>query len=448
MKNLLHCLKQYCILLTAILVFNFTSSAQYSRTKNSSGSPYYSSSYQRIQTGSSTYSSFEIREGGTLWATGWNLYGQLGDGTTTDRIVPTQIGTDTKWLYVTGGEYHTLAIKSDGTLWAWGSNAKGQLGIPSIVGNATTPYQIGTDNKWVSIVCGGWHSAALKADGSLLTWGYNGYEQLGDGTVISKNSPVQIGSPNTYKNITAGIQFTVVLRVDGTIWSFGRNDEGQLGDNTLVGKNTPVQVGTANTWVHILSGSHYTLALKADGTLWVWGYNSQGQLGDGTIIRKLVPTQIGTDNTWVSFGIGQFSSFGVKSNGSIWAWGKNGNGQLGDGTITQRNSPVQTIATDKRWITVCLGSFHSSSLKSDGTIWGWGANTSWQLADGVFNDKLIPLQMGYDNKWVNISSGSDYHIAIKSDGTLWGWGAAGVYQLGFYSPSGVVGIPTQIGTDN
>jgi alpha-tubulin suppressor-like RCC1 family protein len=498
MKNLLPCLKQYCILLTAILVFNFTSSAQYSRTKNSGGSPYYNSSYQRMAAASITFTSFEIREGGTLWGWGKNANGQLGDGTTANKSVPVQIGTDTKWLYVTGGEFHTLAIKADGTLWTWGSNAKGQLGIPSIVGNATTPYQIGTDNKWVSIAagqsfsmaiqsngtlwgwgenadgqlgigtnaqqnspvqvgtntdwktitCGAWHSAALKSNGSLWTCGTNNFGQLGDGTTTARNTLAQIGSPNTYINITAGAQFTAALRVDGTIWSCGRNDEGQLGDNTTIAKSSLVQAGTANTWVHILSGVHHTLALKADGTMWAWGYNNVGQLGDGTVIRKLVPTQIGTDNTWVTFGIGQSSSFGVKSNGSIWAWGNNGEGQLGDGTTTQKTSPIQIIATDKRWITVCQGYFHSSSLKSDGTIWGWGANTSRQLADGVVNDKLIPLQMGYDNKWVNISSGSDYHIAIKSDGTLWGWGAAGVYQLGFYSPSGVVGIPTQIGTDN
>jgi hypothetical protein len=91
-----------------------------------------------------------LRSDGTLWAWGSSNYGQIGDGTTEDKIMPTQIGTDTNWSTVDLGYYHTLAIKSDGTLWAWGGNMKGQIGDGTTV-NRNTPTQIVSDTDWSAI---------------------------------------------------------------------------------------------------------------------------------------------------------------------------------------------------------------------------------------------------------------------------------------------------------
>jgi alpha-tubulin suppressor-like RCC1 family protein len=135
--------------------------------------------------------SFAIKTNGTLWAWGHNMNGQLGDGTTSYRFTPVQIGTDT-WSSVSAGSYHTVALKSDGTLWAWGYNGYGQLG-DSTTTDKNYPVQIGTDSDWSSAVAGSYHTVALKSDGTLWSWGYNGYGQLGDGSTNDSHYPVYIG---------------------------------------------------------------------------------------------------------------------------------------------------------------------------------------------------------------------------------------------------------------
>ena len=135
-----------------------------------------------------------IKSDGTVLNWGDNVNGQLGDGTVTDRLSPIQPGAtniDSGSVSISAGVYHTLSIQSDGTLWAWGWNIFGQLG-DGVGGDSYSPIQIGTDTDWILVATGVGHSVALKAGGTLWAWGYNIYGQLGDGTTVDKHSPVQI----------------------------------------------------------------------------------------------------------------------------------------------------------------------------------------------------------------------------------------------------------------
>src|SRR3989337_2999238 len=135
----------------------------------------------KSQIAAGSYHTLAIKSDGTLWAWGYNYSGQLGDGTTSNKTTPVQIGTGTNWSQIAAGGYHTLAIKSDGTLWAWGGNSFGQLGDGTSSDYKTTPVQIGTGTNWSQIAAGGYHTLAIKSDGTLWAWG-NYYGQLGDAT--------------------------------------------------------------------------------------------------------------------------------------------------------------------------------------------------------------------------------------------------------------------------
>ncbi|RYD51525.1 MAG: T9SS type A sorting domain-containing protein [Sphingobacteriales bacterium] len=327
-----------------------------------------------------------IRSDGTLWAWGWNLNGQLGDSTKSQKSIPVQVGFDHNWASVAGATFHTVGLKTDGTLWAWGLYGAGSNGQSSLF-----PIQIGTDNKWVSISADWEHTLALKSDGTLWAWGHNGYGQLGNGTTNSASSPVQVGTDTKWVSASAGDIHSMGLKSDGTVWTWGNNNVTQLGIGLASSQNTPVQVGTDSTWTSVSASYVHSTALKSDGTLWGWGGNNFGQLGDGTIGNQgNFPVQIGTDNDWTAMNVSSQFTTGLKSNGSFWAWGRNDFGQLGDGTTTTKTVPApvpyQTLVC-----AISRGSGSNSALiKSDrSNICFTGPNGAGQLGDGTTTGTIV-----------------------------------------------------------
>ena len=117
---------------------------------------------------------FAIKTDGSLWAWGWNKYGQLGVGTTVSPLGLTQVGTAKDWAFATGGYYASFGIKKDGSLWTWGTDAN--FGV-----NSLTPVRFGTENTWQSVSVGDQHVVAMKSEGSIWTWGSNAYGQFDNG---------------------------------------------------------------------------------------------------------------------------------------------------------------------------------------------------------------------------------------------------------------------------
>jgi len=179
-------------------------------------------------------------------------------------------------------------------LWLWGANSYGQLGDNTTTGRSSPVQTIAGGENWRMVSAGGYHTAAIKTDGTLWTWGYNNYGQLGDNTVVHRSSPVQTtAGGTTWKQVSASQYHTAAIRTDGTLWLWGYNRYfGQLGDNTVVNKSSPVQTTAGGTtWKLVAAGGYHTAAIKTDGTLWLWGCNKYGQLGDTTLVHRSSPIQ-------------------------------------------------------------------------------------------------------------------------------------------------------------
>jgi alpha-tubulin suppressor-like RCC1 family protein len=239
------------------------------------------------------YHSFALKNDGSTWAWGDNEFGQLGTTASTDPscsciAAATQISSLNNLLDIAGGWNHSMAIKNDGTVWSWGDNMYGQLGDGTTTGTSTPSLVPGLNNI-IQISCGRWHSVALKSDGTVWSWGDNGYGETGaaiDSTssCVCQFIPSQVSSLSGIIQISAGDDFTVALKNDGTVWAWGNNLYGQLGTGApSLYSNIPLQV-TGLTGIVSIGGSYgHTLALKNDGTMWAWGVNNQGQLGNGTV---------------------------------------------------------------------------------------------------------------------------------------------------------------------
>lgn len=299
------------------------------------------------------------------------------------------------------------------------------------------------------LAAGPYHTLSIHADGTLWAWGLNNGDQLGLGsTVTYQETPQQVSTAATWQSVSTGSFHSLAIRQDGSLWAWGSNSFGQLGTGTTPVQSGPQQVGTATTWRSVAAGYLHSLAVRQDGTLWAWGYNGQGELGisiPGGASLQTVPAQVGTATNWASVVAGNSCTLALKTDGTLWAWGANGNGQLGLGTTTQQAAPVQ-VGTATTWASVSAGAAHTLAVRTDGTLWAWGYNFNGQLGLGTTTDQLAPVQVGTATTWTSVGAGRLHSLARRQDGTLWAWGDNRWGQLGTGATAYTQPTPAQVGT--
>ena len=380
---------------------------------------------------------------------GWgsNSYGQLGDNSTTRRLLPTPadatgVLAGRTFTAVAEGYLHSLALCSDGTLAAWGYNVYGQLGnngsAPSNVPVAVDRSGALAGKTVIAIAAGPFHNLALCADGSVVAWGYNNYGQLGTGDTATRRVPVLVAPTGALAGkqvvtVAAGAYHSFALCADGTLVGWGFNDDGELGDGTSTGRLVPVAVNMsgalAGKQIAALSaGQYHTLAHCTDGTLLAWGYNNRGQLGNNSTTSSKVPVGIGAFGALAGRQVTTVRASGAHSlalcaDGTLTAWGWNKTGQLGVTGITQSNVP---LAIDMAAITagttltqIGIGGSHSFALCANDTLAAWGDNASGQLGNNSTTPSTVPVRVDMSGlttgaRWMALASGSaaQHNLAV------------------------------------
>ncbi|MEI6217342.1 MAG: hypothetical protein WCP86_00430, partial [bacterium] len=317
-----------------------------------------------------TAHSLGVRNDGTVWAWGNNSNGRLGDNTTTERGVPTQVHGTNNLGYLTGiaavaaGDTYSLCLGTNGYVFAWGRNDKGQLGDNTTTDRYTPVRVLSTTNTSsglsgiVAIAVGKLHNLALNSAGDVYAWGDNSKGQVGDNSTSTRNVPVRVhgagdvGYLGGVMAVAAGHMHSLAVKVDGTVWAWGENDKGQLGNGTTTQQKTPAQVHGTNGVGYLTNilaaaaGDGFSLALDIDGNVWAWGDGANGKLGNNATAVKTTPVQVhGTNNVGylpgvVAIAAGTLHGLAVDEDGTIYAWGRNNGNQLGDGTTTDRHTPV------------------------------------------------------------------------------------------------------------
>lgn len=292
---------------------------------------------------------------------------------------------------IEAGGGHYLALKADGTVWAGGDYYERMLTDGVLTRKSIESVQVEGLAEVKAIAAGYMHNLVLKRDGTVWSWGYNDYGQLGYSTATEKSIvPIQVKGLENVIAISAGIKHSLALKSDGTVWAWGRNWEGQLGNGTTTHKrNDPAQVKGLEAITAIEAGGVHSLAIKKDGIVWAWGDNYFGELGNGTTEDSAVPVQVnGLKDVTATAAYDGFN-VALKRDGTVWAWGNNDYGQLGDGTTIRRTKPVQTKVKDI--VAIAAGGCQGLALQGNGVLYAWGSNFCGQLGDGTTEDRHSPV---------------------------------------------------------
>lgn len=340
---------------------------------------------------------------------------------------------------------------------AWGYNSYGQLGNGGTA-DSNVPISVTISGalagKSVSMIAAGYHSLALCTDGTVASWGYNGFGQLGIGATGNSKTPVLVTATGVLAgkivtNVAAGERHSLASCSDGTVAAWGANTNSQLGDGSATNSNVPVAVVSSGvlsgrTVTAIAAGGFHNLVLCSDGNLASWGNNSYGQLGDGGTVDSNVPVSVTASGALAGKTISMMAAGGshnlvLCTDGSLFAWGCNIYGQLGNGNHNSHSTPTSVIQSGtlggKVVVAIIAGFDHSVALCADGTLAAWGRNNYGQLGDGSATDSNVPVAVvssgALSGRTVTaIAAGGCHNLALCSDGNLVSWGANFSGQLG------------------
>ena len=333
---------------------------------------------------------------GAVKCWGWNNFGQVGDGSTSDRRTAVPVsGLTTGVIAVAAGGRHSCAVAAGGAAQCWGMNSSGQLGDGSTANRRTAAPVSGLTTGIVAVAVGAYHSCAVAAGGALTCWGSNLWGGLGDGTFASTRlTPVPVSTlASGVVAVAAGDGHTCALTAGGALKCWGHNNHGQLGDGSYTNRSTPVPVRSlASRVVAVAVGGEHTCALTVEGAVKCWGANRYGQLGDGTTTDRLTPVPVGTlASGVVAVAAGWAHTCAVMAGGAVQCWGMNYNGELGDGSRIQRLTPVPVNGSEGGFVAVAANSGHTCAVTADGAVWCWGGNDFGDLGDGSRITRLTPV---------------------------------------------------------
>ena len=362
---------------------------------------------------------------------------------------------------------HNLVFRNSSTL-STGYNAFGQLGNGNL-GNRSLPGALNGAFAFKGFAQGGVHSVAFFNNSTVRTWGYNAFGQLGDGTTTYSSSPVTVKNADSTNlsritAVAAGGFHTLALRNDDTLWAWGKNDLGQLGidsTNTKSGYSTiPVKVAALgapfSNISSIAANGHHSLA-RANGLVWAWGLNSSGQLGidPKTTGVMAVPKPVsGLPAAGISsIAAGGGFNLAIDKDRLVWAWGANDNGQLGINTRVASFTPGKVKKSDGTDLTnivqVAAGIQHGLARDLNNNIWAWGYNFFGQLGLGINNTSDSPFAVQVlDANGTPFTGATDIRafgsssMAMK-DGVWYVWGDNSYGQLGTGSTA-VVPLPARM----
>ena len=417
-----------------------------------------------IAAGNQTTCAVTSAGGAKCW--GDNLYGQIGDGTTTPRHTPVDViglASGVVAISNSAGSEHTCALMTSGGMKCWGRDDRGQVGdnAPSIGGTPTPADVLGLQVGIAAIAVQALSTCALSTTGKPRCWGDNSVGQVGDGTTTTPATPrltptrLSGSSASEIAMLALGESHTCALTLAGGVKCWGFNDQGELGNNSIAQSLVPVDTSGLTSGVTYLAASKFhTCAVTTAGGAKCWGQNTSGSLGDGTQLEKHVPTDvIGLASGVATMTVGSNHTCSLSKIGTAMCWGGNNLGVLGNGNYSQQLTPAPVQQSTSTYAIISAGDTVTCALTLAGTMQCWGANNAGQLGDGT----LLPVKTNVPNDVPGLAvisamdAGGDHACVLTAGNGLKCWGSNLEGELGdgtktspHPSPSDVTGLTSGI----
>lgn len=332
---------------------------------------------------------------------GRNLFGNVGDGTTTNRTNPTQVsGLSSGVASISAGNATTCAISQVGALRCWGLGDTGQIGDGSVTDRLTPTAVTGMTSgvTQVSVSPTGKSVCAVQSNG-VKCWGLNDRGQLGNSSTVNASVPVNVtGLTSGVTQVAVGGSYACALTTGGAVKCWGANGVGELGIAPLTGdQSEPKDVSGLSSGVTAIGvGLQHACALLSNETVKCWGQNSDGRLGDGTLTARATPMSVINVSGATRLSVGQVHTC-VIAGGGATCWGANGSGQLGDGGAYGGNAvPTPVTGLTSGVVSISAGGYHTCATLASGEARCWGMNNNGsglggQLGDGTVTNRTTPV---------------------------------------------------------
>lgn len=337
---------------------------------------------------------------------------------------------------IAAGGRHSLSICSDSTVQAWGYNGFGQLGNGSIVEQTSGTKVVG-QSSIVKVAAGLFHSLFLKNDGTVWACGRNSSGALGNGSNFDSHIPIQVFGLTDIVHMAGGGEHSLFVKSDGTVWATGLNSSRQLGDGSNFNKDLPIWISGVSNIIQVAAGAEFSLFLTKHGDVWACGHNGFGQYGNGSNSSSLLPTKIESLSNIVQISAGEWHSLFLRKDGTVYSAGRNNYGQLGIGSLVDNNLawPINGLSDI---VQIEAGGIHSVFVKKDGTVYACGLNSGGnndgQLGDGTSNDRSSPIQVRKswgNQKIIHAEATREHSLFLTDQGEIWACGRNNYGQLGY-----------------
>ena len=344
----------------------------------------------------------------------------------------TATGTATSWEAVATGREHSCGLGAGGVAYCWGRNAYGQLGNSSTIDTMLPEPVLTGGRPFAAMSASGGtstHTCALTHFGDAYCWGLNDWGQLGDSSTTDKASPTAVARFLAFSSVTTGEQHTCADSLGGTLHCWGNNDLGQLGDGSNDSRLVPTPVSGGLSFEHVSAGASHTCGVTDAGRAYCWGSNDRGQLGTGGFDDRNEPAAVDGSLEFRSIAAGRRHSCGVTDDGRAFCWGDNSRGQIGDGSTTDRLAPT-AVSGAVVFVSVHAGEAHTCGLSSGGEAYCWGANGEGQLGDGTVDERRTPTPVSGGLSFSSLQLGSSHTCGLSAGDVLRCWGSGAFGQLG------------------